>query len=775
MSPKKANNSGLINFSSSINISRMRTIAPAPIQTPPKAKVSHQLISETFSSSSEASRVLNGDGGEREREPSKMIERQSEEPIYTPMMNGGGDGDNRPAKNDMTPKTETTITTTTPTNDATGLSKVDGDTSVPDDTPTISPTEEGPHLTSTRTTFSDAFNIPDTNDNNISRPPILPRRSSISSSSTNTGNRRHIFRTLYEPTYQDSALSRNQERQNTQETPVRDLPQSSPSHPPPGPPLPSVISLPPPTSHSAASSSSHKDDCGNNDDRLDRLLNAPSDLSTTNSKSDQKSIPLSSLNINDLDISSYSSNGGGGGDSDAKTEKSTISRNLALGLRHDPEKRPALTSILRNSKENLLETEKKEKKPTNETEGCLPTFNLKTITESFTRRSIIPKSSSDSCLDSFKAQIQMANTTSTPAVAAAIATPVDIPITFQSSYLFHQTNKHLKMKRTDDRFDSSSTLSSNQTMTRHISHEEIGRKKTIRFDPRIWVHEIPIPPVEKMWYNASDMNRFKCEAILRIRKWSVEKSRRGSKNSQTMISTGTGRIVSVERQTAPSSDDDLASAVDRSKKVIYTNPALSCEEDEDDDEEVIALANKLSLRESGLVDEFKSILIVDSHDIFLTLLGKSFKKMLPHIHITTACTVEQASKAIEKANLMHKANKTEEYSHGFDIILIEERLKPHLQPKGHCNGGQINWNGSSLIAKIKKETESTLFFRRDTRRHPLVIGISAYLDHDRQRLEASGSDLVWGKPPPAMDNQLRMSLLKKIMQKRNRPNIDQMF
>ena len=128
--------------------------------------------------------------------------------------------------------------------------------------------------------------------------------------------------------------------------------------------------------------------------------------------------------------------------------------------------RPALPSILRNSKENL--TEKFEDELDLTTHSLFTTADAQLDhTKQHTRRSVfMPKASSESCLNSLKAHVARC-----------------------------------------DRFRTTKNPSDIALMTRHISHEEIERKKTIRFDPRIWVHEILSPPGDNMWYNASDMNR----------------------------------------------------------------------------------------------------------------------------------------------------------------------------------------------------------------------------------------------------------------------------
>jgi hypothetical protein len=372
------------------------------------------------------------------------------------------------------------------------------------------------------------------------------------------------------------------------------------------------------------------------------------------------------------------------------------------------------------------------------------------------------KSLSDSCLYSFQALSLLASN------AARASSSENNP-----SKLSQSVTSHSRRSSTSASFSNSNSNSGSSSrtidprfsrqMTRHISHEEIGRNKIIRFDPRIWVHEIQCPPVDKIWYNETDMSRFKYEAILRIRKWSSRLIKH--QNSTAMISTGTGRILSLDRSPTNNGINN---------RIIYTNPALSCDAEEDDEED-ICMAHLISLRETALLTELKSVLIVDSHDIFLNLLGKGLKLMLPHVQIITACTVEQASMQIEKFKSKQRGVKVEPCSHGFDLIIIEERLKPHVQPTRQNIAGQPSWKGSSLIRKINDEIDGMSSFQKYRKRHPLIIGISAYLEKDKQQLQESGSDMVWGKPPPRMDDKLRMEILKKVMLKRNRPNIKAVF
>ena len=622
----------------------------------------------------------------------------------------------------------------------------------------------------------------DNNDNIIDSIHKMPRRTSISSTTSNpSGSRRVIFRTLYESQNQHSPLCKNQDRQSQ-----FDIPQSKTT-------LPLEISMDPKRSvqnHIINTISVSEDSLINTSTlSTDKSVFSYDEIIESDTKLDSDLGPTSSIDS----TSTLEKEIDPTRDDSISPTSIITKKNDEINTGNNPKLN--LQSILRNNQERLLEHEDVHKKIHHNNESLPPrprhiTFksgnkglNLASKVDldhqtnqmqirHLSRRNSFPKSSSDSCLNSFKSQIELVN----------FSVPFDVPEFEPTSTQRPRKTNYIK-DSIALRADSTQNLKAvnfnkpekshdvpNHNITRHISHEEIEPiKKTIRFDPRIWVHEIQCPPVERMWYNASDMNRFKHEAILRIRKWTSR-----NHDCPNMLSTGTGRIVSMPRS---SSHGQLSSnrSSTLSNKVMYTNPALSCEAEEDD-EDVASLARILSLRETALIHEFKSVLIVDSHDIFLRLFSKGIKLMLPHAKISTACTIDDAFEEIKKANSSMKGSKTDKYSHGFDLIVIEERLKPNLHTKSKTSvHGLSQWNGSSLIAMVTKQINESSFTDKHILRHPLLVGVSAYLDNDKERLVASGSDFVWGKPPPKMNDELRLCLLKKIMLKRHRRNVDDLF
>jgi len=335
----------------------------------------------------------------------------------------------------------------------------------------------------------------------------------------------------------------------------------------------------------------------------------------------------------------------------------------------------------------------------------------------------------------------------------------------------------------------------NAFITRHISHEEMmASKRKIRFDPRVWVHEIQRPKAESanIWYTARELEKFKTDAVQRIRKWTLKNSRKSS-FSPNMIGTGTGRIINTSSSRREDRRRSPITNQQRTSKAFYTNPALTMDADEDEDESASELRQK---RNRLAKEQVANILIVDSHDIFLKLLSKGVKSMLPHANITTAYTGLEAMEKIETARIEINApplggRKSSSSSkgifstHGFDMIIIENRLK-HYKPgqtqygrdSKNLSNPSMQMSGSSLIQRIIYETKAAMTSTASTstpnlgeanvsRRYPIVIGMSAYLACDEAQLMASGSDFVWGKPPPKMNEELRDQIVSTLMRKRN--------
>jgi hypothetical protein len=320
-----------------------------------------------------------------------------------------------------------------------------------------------------------------------------------------------------------------------------------------------------------------------------------------------------------------------------------------------------------------------------------------------------------------------------------------------------------------------------------------------------------------------ELARFRYEALNRIRDFSESNNNNDvddlSDNNygSQLIATGTGRIIPVSSSSSNTNNNSICPS-----KVLFTNPALSAESEEDDEicggtlyvfpnAHNPSVAKKEELIRRVIRDEIKSILIVDTHDIFLRLLTKGILSIFPHANVTTAHDAIEASNAIQiaKQKSITDGNNGDNYNtHGFDIIIIEERLRFFQNSKTKSlsdndvgqdsekvRNSHYPVTGSVFIHQLRSEYLQILHdmkkidnednVSKDSNnednasitcpRFPLLVGMSAYIHHDEYQLKESGSDFVWGKPPPPMDQELRNEMLRFILIKRGRKNLGDIF
>ena len=294
-------------------------------------------------------------------------------------------------------------------------------------------------------------------------------------------------------------------------------------------------------------------------------------------------------------------------------------------------------------------------------------------------------------------------------------------------------------------------------VSRHASFEDVTRHKTIGFDPRVLIHEyIPQLTVDELWFTEDELTDFKQEAIKRVRE----------RYSTTVLPTGTGRVVVPSTRSSISND---VQQIGRPETVRFTHPALGCDDDCGTDDA------KERLIQGAITQEIRNILLVDVHEIFLALFIKSFKSLFPHISVTTARSGEEAIARVDAAQKAHPVRDGGSL-HGFDIILVEERLVSlsaqrsgsWLQTAGDDSTQRRRiTSGSELLRSIVQE-ERNIIRSGESGRHALLIGVSARLAEDGDRLQRSGADVLWAKPPPAMDRNQRNHLLKVLMKKRGK-------
>lgn len=324
--------------------------------------------------------------------------------------------------------------------------------------------------------------------------------------------------------------------------------------------------------------------------------------------------------------------------------------------------------------------------------------------------------------------------------------------------------------------------SSGSNVSRHTSLECLANNKRIVFDPHIIVFEFRVTDYERKggmkWWTEEELTQFKSEAIHRIRL-----------RSTRVIPTGTGRALTVCTKDARVSGGS----------VMFNHPALGCDDEYDPESpKLMKSPTKIaSPQNKAAANEIKKILVVDPHQIFLALFTKSLKHMIPHASVSTARSAEEAMARIEAAQRAFPLNDGGA-THGFDIIIVEERLwsssSTQQQPGGggrrcssptHDDDGSASStqaagddlvqrrgdknSGSALIRYLaESQHELDRSVGGSTSRRSLLIGVSARVALDRKKLEKSGADCVWGKPPPEMNSALKNELLKLLLKKRNR-------
>jgi len=298
--------------------------------------------------------------------------------------------------------------------------------------------------------------------------------------------------------------------------------------------------------------------------------------------------------------------------------------------------------------------------------------------------------------------------------------------------------------------------------------------RTVRFNPRVGVQlyssifpkkkcaeknsKISNEPMSKpnsTWYTNRELTSFRLEALAVVRQH--ENNFGSSKNN---------------------------------RKPLFKYPALKVVKG---DRHYIEGSDELKML---LKMHIKRVLIIEPHPIFCDIYVRSIKKMFPHVSISTAKNSVDAVKQIDQMpNLEEKITiEKKRRSDSFDIIIVEERLsgqRIYCENKENVVNSPTkkSLSGSEILRKIKTLCSSNEKKSRydnhvvssqynDERkihysdlmcasnRLPLLIGTSSYLGEDCPQLARSGADVLWGKPPPKMDEVLRNELLTTLLQKR---------
>lgn len=196
---------------------------------------------------------------------------------------------------------------------------------------------------------------------------------------------------------------------------------------------------------------------------------------------------------------------------------------------------------------------------------------------------------------------------------------------------------HQRRKKSSAHTEDKKLSMDDGAVTRHESLECLPSHKQISFDPHIWVYEFTDDRHEfengGKWFTEDELDQFKEDAIQRIRQ-----------RNMMMMSAGQGRIIAMvpprDRSQTPS---PLTTPPDNTRPVVFTHPALGLEDEFDSD---ASFRSTKKSRETLIYDalsrEMRNVLVVDPHDVFLTLFTKCFKYIIPHVSVATARSGEEA-------------------------------------------------------------------------------------------------------------------------------------
>jgi hypothetical protein len=136
----------------------------------------------------------------------------------------------------------------------------------------------------------------------------------------------------------------------------------------------------------------------------------------------------------------------------------------------------------------------------------------------------------------------------------------------------------------------------------------------------------------------------------------------------------------------------------------------------------------------------------------LQLFSKALKITFPDAEIETARNAEEAMQRVRDVRGGQR----------FDIILIEERLRTLHQQHRNAEPSQLQTllTGSSLMRTLSAEMSKSVF-----------VGTSAHLPQDGSGLKESGADFLWSKPPPPLTPNLLDSILRTLLEKRERHGV----
>jgi CheY-like chemotaxis protein len=348
-------------------------------------------------------------------------------------------------------------------------------------------------------------------------------------------------------------------------------------------------------------------------------------------------------------------------------------------------------------------------------------------------------------------------------------------------------------------------MDSNLFRPMETSNEKHQIARKVQFDPRIVITEFD-EELQREWFSEGELNSFKAETVYLAQQYMLEHPMMAEEFTRSEIDPITGK----ER-----------------KRALFSLPFLSTLPDDS----LTTTGNTRVDRNKLARAEIRKILVADPNKMILQLFCKSLKQIFPHAEFAVAQSGEDALRLYESA-LGSKGTRGLNEGRGFDVVIVDEKLhravsmgngimsgqlknvdgihtrsvsttalipdkdgpgKPtslsNLQslssPTKRGSGRRRGMTGSELLKRIcRLEDErqgegpdapvldsEAASLQTTIQRKPLLIGVSVDLVRDGKSLQDSGADMVWGKPPPKMNETLRNQMLSALITKRQQSGL----
>lgn len=312
--------------------------------------------------------------------------------------------------------------------------------------------------------------------------------------------------------------------------------------------------------------------------------------------------------------------------------------------------------------------------------------------------------------------------------------------------------------------------------------------KSVHFDPRITVTELADHEHVRIWYDDSEISRFRTETIERARRYLIRHPDQIALFRDPILDpiTKTERrrplyVLPALSSVTQSDDGDSIGNADELERDFLTTLVAFDTADDEQCEFGASDATSNVRNGSSLETIIRRVLIVDSNPKILDLMNRSLHTMFHratarNIDIRCAPTPEAALQLIQisksQQNFSTGAENREDQP-PFDVIICEE-LHPSMASQEKASNGTIaainnqSTNASFASSASPYQSIRAFFSTVPSKDKILLVAVSKgdIQPSTMLRCKAAGADLVWGKPPPRMDSILRRELEHALRSKR---------